>query len=666
MGDIITGLRTLHRYFLKIVKLPPKIIIYKAARRVSLYFYYSYRRKKTGKTFLDIDKTFFLPFKTTSKCFFDNNLSKEYVTEIENMGLKDKILKDADCITNHIFNLLGSGDVRLARRIPWNQDFKSGFTWENGFYKDIKIIDLNNNADVKVPWELSRFQHVFTLGKAYWLTNDEKYAEEFKTQVEDWIYSNPIEGSVNWTCTMEVAIRAVNLITGYFLFCNSTIINNDFWAAFNKSLYLHGRFIIKNLEDSEQYKNNHYLSDIIGLVWLGIYFKDFEVRDRYRKNGSKLWLKIGLEKLKGEVHIQINEDGTDYEAATAYHRLVAEILMYTTILCERNHIYFDATYMNKLRKMCVFIKDILKPNGLCPLIGDMDDGRFIITSRYYSWERRDFRHILAVAGELFGEKKFRSCSVDFEEDALFCRRKIKDKSINYDMEAISYRNGGYYIFRNKSIYMLIRCGELSCRGMGNHSHNDQLSFEFNFENEDFIIDPGVYTYTSDYRLMKLFRSTRVHNTLCVQDFEQNDFNDFEIFDLKEQTFAKCTRVDETGFEGMHFGFKEKCGIIHKRKISIDCGEINIYDSIIYTSKSSRERYKTYIVFNLDIDVKAQIDENCVRLSKNGKQLLLRFENEAIRLEEGFVSCSYGKVAKSTRIIAENGYNQEVRTCIKYL
>lgn len=648
------------------MELPPQIVVYKSIRRFRLYFFYRHRRKNPGKTYLDIDKAFFLSFRTISKCFFDNCLKEELVTELEAMGLKDEILNDADCISDHIFNLLGSGDVRLPRKIPWNQDFKSGFIWENGFYKDVKTIDINNNADVKVPWELSRFQHVFTLGKAYWLSNDEKYAEEFKAQVEDWIYSNPIENSVNWTCTMEVAIRAVNLIIGYYLFCNSTIIDNDFWSDFNKLLYLHGRFILKNLEDSEQYKNNHYLSDIIGLVWLGIYFKDFEVGDRYSKNGSKLWLKYGLDRLKKECDIQINEDGTDYEAATAYHRLVAEMLMYTTILCEKNSIYFDDAYMNKLRKMCIFIMDILKPNELCPLIGDMDDGRFIITSRYYSWERRDFRHILAVAGELFSDNQFRSYGTDFEEDALFCRRKIRIKSKNSHMEAKTYKNGGYYIFRNKSIYMIVRCGELSCRGMGNHSHNDQLSFEFNYENEDFIIDPGVYTYTSDYQMKKLFRSTRVHNTLCVHNYEQNDFNDFEIFDLKEQTFAKCTNMNDVYFEGMHFGYMGKCGIIHKRKICIDHDEINIYDSIIYTSKGRKERHETCNVFSLDKDVKAQVEDNCVRLFKNGKQLLLSFENEAIRLEEGFVSYSYGKIEKSTRIVVENGYNQEIRTCIKYL
>ena len=91
------------------------------------------------------------------------------------------------------------------------------------------MVDLNNSADVKVPWELSRFHHLPTFGQAYLLTDDLKYALEFKNQIEDWIKKNPIEMSVNWTCTMDVAIRACNWIIGYYFLKNCPKINKEFW-----------------------------------------------------------------------------------------------------------------------------------------------------------------------------------------------------------------------------------------------------------------------------------------------------------------------------------------------------------------------------------------------------------------------------------------------------
>ena len=80
-------------------------------------------------------------------------------------------VKDADNICNHNFNLLGSGKVNLGNEINWHSDFKSGFMWNPQEYyintsKHMYYFIGGINADVIVPWELSRCQHFVTLGKA--------------------------------------------------------------------------------------------------------------------------------------------------------------------------------------------------------------------------------------------------------------------------------------------------------------------------------------------------------------------------------------------------------------------------------------------------------------------------------------------------------------------
>lgn len=159
----------------------------KAVKKIKNKIYFSYRRYRAHSKPIDIPNNKFYSF-SSNCCFFFNFEDKEkYVKEIENLNLKDSILESAENILKHKFNLLGSGDKYLGKNLPWNEDFKTGFRWENKFYKDIKIVDLNNNADVKVPWELSRFQHIFTLGKAYFITLDEKYVLEFKEEIENLI-----------------------------------------------------------------------------------------------------------------------------------------------------------------------------------------------------------------------------------------------------------------------------------------------------------------------------------------------------------------------------------------------------------------------------------------------------------------------------------------------
>jgi len=393
-------------YFKKVIKLPPKILIQKAYCKIDNKIYYSLRAKRIVKNPIDMDSKIFENFEPDINFFFNINNKKEYyIQELKKLEKEEQIIEQADKICNHTFNLLGSGDVNLGKEIKWNEDFKTGYIWENKFYKNIKTVYLNNNADVKVPWELSRFQHIPTLGQAYLLTDDLKYALEFKNQIEDWIKKSPIEMSVNWTCTMDVAIRACNWIVGFYYFKNCAKLKKEFWIKYNKALYLHGKYIFENLEKAERYNDNHYLSDLAGLMWLGLYFKNFKYDKEDTKNNPKVWLDFGLKEFEEEMKNQVNPDGTDY---AAYHCLVTKLFLFTSILCSKNSITFSEEYKNKLEKMIEFIMNITKPNGYIPLLGDMDSGKFIIFSDYGTVDKRDFRYLIALGGEYLNRNDFRN------------------------------------------------------------------------------------------------------------------------------------------------------------------------------------------------------------------------------------------------------------------
>ncbi|AJG97793.2 hypothetical protein LF65_01179 [Clostridium beijerinckii] len=632
-------------------------ILKKVIRKLKSRIYYYYRKKRVKNKGITLKDEFFYNFECSCKTILHNEKRNEYATIIESLLLHKSIINSADKICNHEFNLLGSGEKCLGDKIKWNEDFKIGFRWENNFYKNIKIVDLSNNADVKIPWELSRFQHIFTLGKAYYLTEDEKYALEFREEIEDWIEKNPIEMSVNWTCAMDVAIRAVNWICGYFFFYGSKSIDNEFWIQFNKMLYLHGRYIYKNLENANLHNGNHYLSDLAGLIWLGIYFGEFTISDNERKNNPKDWLKFAILEFENEMSNQVNKDGTNYEASTSYHRLVTEIFLFTTILCNKNNIYFSKEYNIQLEKMCEFIIGIIKPNGLAPIIGDADDGRFIILSNYYNWNRRDFRYILAIAGEYFDRDDFRILGKEFNEDSLWSNGTFKNTRGKVQLTSKPYFDGGYYVLRDKRIYCAIRCGELSFRGEGVHSHNDQLSIELNVDGEDFIIDPGTYVYTSDSKMRNLYRCTKVHNTLYIDGFEQNNFGESEadLFYMKEQSFGKCKKFNDITFHGEHYGYKEKCGVIHERKVYLYGNILNIEDKLIGDSIKN----DIYLNFTLDHGVKINKKYDGVELVKNGRKILMKFNN-LYSTEEGFISYRYGeKIITSKLLIKMENFDNKI-------
>jgi Heparinase II/III N-terminus len=158
----------------------------------------------------------------------------------------DAVVRDADAALRHEFDLLGSGPCALGSRLPWQTDFKTGRTWPMTYAPDIDYAELDRPTDVKVPWELSRCQHFTRLGQAYWLTGDERYAEEFAAETSDWLSANPFAIGVNWACAMDVALRAVSWIWGFYFFADAEACRDRaFRSRFLRGLFLHGEFIVK-------------------------------------------------------------------------------------------------------------------------------------------------------------------------------------------------------------------------------------------------------------------------------------------------------------------------------------------------------------------------------------------------------------------------------------
>ncbi|QWH03518.1 alginate lyase family protein [Bacillus mycoides] len=638
--------------------MPLEIIVKKVFKKSYRLAYYPIRSKAIQLNPINLDKRKFGKFQSVGSFFVQNDKIKFYNRQLKKMLVNEEIINSADDICDRTFNLLGSERITFTRDIPWNTDFKTGFVWENKFYKYIEKVNLDNDADVKVPWELSRFQHIFTLGKAYWLTEDEKYAIEFKNQIKDWMLKNPVEMSVNWTCSMEVAIRSINWIIGYYFFEKSSSIDPDFWLDFNASLYCHGKFIYKNLENEGGLTGNHYLSNIVGLIWLGLYFRGFKY-GRTNRNNPINWLKFGVEELEKEMDVQVNNDGTNYESSTAYHRLVTEMFLLTFILCKNNKVDLSESYEKKLEKMCEFLLDITKPDGTSPIIGDADDGRIIIFSNYYNWAKNDFRHLLGIAGYYFNRSDFMFYGKEYKEDILWVFGDYVEKEANTVISSMSkaYYEGGYYILKSEKVYCIIRCGELAFRGRGTHSHNDQLSFELNVNGEDFIIDPGCYAYTSDYKMRNLFRSTDMHNTITLNNLEQNEFQEKNLFVLKEQTFAECKNFNEKQFIGSHSGYKQKCDALHERGFDLATDVLEVKDYFIGDDREYK--YSFNLILSPQIKI-SPLDNGLILKGINCDIKMVFQQNVKIKVQECLVAQSYGCKQKSKKIIVQ-GNGKELMT-----
>ena len=78
--------------------------------------------------------------------------------------------------------------------------------------------------------------------------------------------ANPTGIGVNWTCTMDVGLRAVNWAVGLELVRTSPALDERILGerAYT-ALFDHGVFIRRNLENTYEVTSNHFLSNLLGL-----------------------------------------------------------------------------------------------------------------------------------------------------------------------------------------------------------------------------------------------------------------------------------------------------------------------------------------------------------------------------------------------------------------
>jgi hypothetical protein len=486
------------------------------------------------------------------------------------------ILREADQICNHQFDLLGSGPTFLGDRIDWHYDFISNYRWPTRrYFRRIRPAPYPGGYDVKVPWELSRCYHFARLGQAYWITTDERYAREFVSQWTSWVEDNPCPLGVNWVCPMEVAIRAVNWIWGLAFFLDSPHITDDFLIRMSAGLYEHGQHILNNLEGQPgQARNgNHYLSDLVGLIYVGICCPFF--------NASPEWLRFAVDELWSEVLHQFLPDGVNFESSTSYHRLVCELVLSAVALCRKNGMTPPDEVLHRIDRANDFVGAVQMPNGLTPVIGDADNGRL---HRLAVWnvaehEWQDYRYLLPIAHGILGSQCMDVPSEHWQEAIWMLGRQPKvsfedsDQYHTIDVASRSFVDSGMYVMGHGDLYLLVHTGQRLAPSKTSHVHNDLGSIVMHAYGTTFIVDPGSYVYTRDYRQRHLFRSTMWHNTVAVDAADQHVVADdeFAVSSVTTSTVNlwQCTAEMDL-LDMTHHGYERlPDAVTHRRKILFD-------------------------------------------------------------------------------------------------
>jgi len=473
-------------------------------------------------------------------------------------------------------------------------DIKSDYKWKKKHYTSYSPHELmpGNGIDIKIPWELSRFHHLVTIAQAWDLTNNKKYSNEFFSQWSNWQDSNPFCYGINWTNTMEVAIRAVNLIACLGLLKDDVGYDKNYKSII-KSIRKHGLYIENNLEiginNGKISAANHYLANICGLTIIGMTCQGLPESNR--------WVKTGMKALEKEIKRMVLDDGFFFESSTSYHRLATELFLYPLIIGQKTGFQFSNYYLQTLEKMLDIILFLTTPGGTIPQIGDNDDGRLLILSGYPDWDRHDHRYLLGLGAVIFDRGDYKIACGECPEEVFWLyggkgvkkfNNIIPDKS---PIESRAFADAGLYVIRNDKAkdYVLIRTISSHPNPPTAHNHNDTLSIELWINGEPVFIDPGTYCYTSDIDKRNFLRSSNSHNSAVINEAEINNLSKYP-FESEWKTKFKCIEWSISSnlisFAGEHNSYSSRFQCIIQRTVSYDSTNLllHIKDQIINDDK----------------------------------------------------------------------------------
>jgi hypothetical protein len=387
-------------------------------------------------------------------------------------------------------------------------------------------------ADIKLIWDYSRGHALFTNAAAAPGRLDDSVAF-----LRRWLDANADTNGRNWTCAMEVAIRAANWIFADAL--TGGELGRRFgereWAAW---LWRHGWLTWRRLEAKVRSSSNHYLADLLGLIVVGSVFPD--------DSRARAWLRFGQKEFPRALLAQTRDDGGLDEASLRYHAFVTEMALLARLA---GGAVWPAAAEARLRAMCRIVAEFRDASGDVLAFGDDDTGRVLAMDFASTMGRADA--LLRLAAVVLGQE-FKST------DGALCA------------------DSGWWVRRAGDFMMAVEFGGVGMRGKGSHAHNDDLSFALEWRGRPVIVDPGTFSYTGDPVARNQFRSTFAHSTLIVDDDEQRG--------LSAGLFAMPGR-DEAwpsqplGDQGRAFTRSAGNGVTHRREVTVGCDEVIVRDVI---------------------------------------------------------------------------------------
>lgn len=598
------------------------VIKFVSRNNLILGLYYRCRSKFLKAVFVEnsnLDFQFPITIDNTSlECYFKEEHYKKRVAKISEDFIQGKIQ-----VFQHVVNF---------------QEFK--ISKHSSFSKELP------GKDIRFVWEIYRNKVFFTLGLRYHATKNEVITEAVVNYLSEFESYCPIHNNTSHKipyCAMEASIRLYNLYWIPYFFSKSEnyyLIDDKIKSIFQNYL----NYIWKNYEvPFYGLESNHSMSDAFGLI-LGA-----SILPKHPM--SKKWFRFGKKILLRSTKKQFYKDGVNFESSTHYNRFVFEILMISYVIFKEKKVHELQEFTESFRKIGLSLMELSHSNGMISRFGDNDGGKLLhdtetleefLSLEYMNWFR--------------GSSKVFSETLIFPEHQDF--KTFLDPINNFTIQ-------NYVVMKHQDISLISPTVTIGSNGKGNHQHNDFVSFEL-YGKSPLIVDPWSYCYSGNSEYRNKDRSTKRHNTICIDNREIVPFDKSRLFemlgDIKIQKEQIQTQDHISEVMIAHNGYRnlESGKQIHRRtyRFNKDINEIEIIDQL-----SGAGFHKGEIMFFVPKKYWSLNKKNNLIIFENmNEKFTMTCDVKQIEVHNDFISPNF--LSKEDAYLIKGMFNYEKETKIK--
>lgn len=465
--------------------------------------------------------------------------------------------------------LLGEYCYRDYRK-RWHAAFQGEGDWPVRYAADYNFGADDVPGDIRTNWELNRHCQFALLAKSFFVSREKPFLDELVELFEDWNACNPFMWGPEWSSPMESAIRAVNWLTAA-AFLNASgmlevggicrkLCNGAYVMAANVRLH-YSRF---------SSANNHTIVEAAGVAIAACVF------------GRDDWRDEALDLLEREVALQTWSDGVNKEQALHYQLFVMEALCLVSHALKASGSSLPTSIETLLRSMAHYASACRVGDTVCVEFGDDDEGVIFnpcVEKPFY------LGYVLAFVSLEVADVQRWANDCDSYEQLRWLFEKSAFEAVGalslYKPRRIeSFEQGGVTIVRSSDgrIVLAFDHGPLGFGPLAAHGHADALSVQLVIDGKPILIDPGTYIYNGNREKRDLFRSTAMHNTVCVNGANQSEMLGPFLWGRKAK--AGSFEVDDSGdvisLAACHDGYSPA---IHRRLIYLSDSILRIVDEV---------------------------------------------------------------------------------------